>query len=50
MLKYKPMVDESVGEELDIDGGITFQNVTFKYPLRSSTPALTDLSFHIHKG
>ncbi len=49
MLDYKPLVDQSVGEDIKIDGDIEFRNVTFKYPT-SKTTALNNLSLKIHKG
>ena len=49
MLEYKPLVDESSGEKLDIEGDIEFKNVTFHYPL-CKTLALNKLSFNIGKG
>ena len=49
MLDYKPLVDESAGDKLDIEGNIEFKNVTFKYPT-SNTVALNNLSLKINKG
>ena len=49
MLDYKPLVDESAGDKLDIEGNIEFKNVTFKYPT-SKTVALNNLSLKINKG
>lgn len=49
MLDYKPLVDESVGQKISIDGEIEFKNVTFKYP-SSKTVALCNLSLKIDRG
>jgi ABC-type multidrug transport system fused ATPase/permease subunit len=49
MLDYKPLVDESIGQNLQITGDIEFRNVTFKYPT-SKTVALYKLSLEIKQG
>lgn len=49
MLTYEPQIQEGKGLLTEMEGGITFENVSFNYP-SSEVQIFDNLNFNIKKG
>lgn len=50
MMEYQPSFSEEEGREVEIDGSIEFDSVSFSYPSSPSTKIFQNLSFNIKAG